>query len=133
MENEFSNSDLENGGKWEPKDCKARFKLAVIIPHRDRYENLGRLILNLHHFLKRQKMYYKIYVTEPEMNLEYNKGLSMNAAYIEALKEDNWDCFLFHDVDMIPEDDYLLYECHNEAPKHFAVALSIRNYEFEFK
>lgn len=117
------------GGKWKPSDCNARFKLAIIIPHRDRYENLGRLILNLHEFLQRQKIYYKIYVTEPEDGLEYNKGLSINAAYIEALKEEHWDCFIFHDVDMIPEDDHLLYECSNYAPILFATALSHRGYK----
>ena len=83
----------------------------------------------MHEFLQRQKMYYKIYVTEPEIGLEYNKGLSINAAYIEALKDERWDCFLFHDVDMIPENDKNLYECSSYAPTLFATALSHRNYK----
>ena len=102
----------------------------MIIPHRDRYENLGRLILNLHEFLQRQKIYYKIYLTEPENGLEYNKGLSINAAFKEALKDERWDCFIFHDVDMIPEDDHHLYECNSIAPTHLATALSHRGYKY---
>ena len=84
----------------------------------------------MHEFLQRQKIYYKIYVTEPESGLEYNKGLSINAAYIEALKDENWDCFIFQDVDMIPEDDHNLYECNINAATLFATALSHRGYRY---
>jgi hypothetical protein len=29
----------------------------------------------------------------------------MNAAFIYAFDEENFDCVCFHDVDLIPEDD----------------------------
>ena len=46
---------VELGGKWAPKDCNARFRIAVIIPYRDRYRKLLHVTHNavLHVFLGR--------------------------------------------------------------------------------
>jgi hypothetical protein len=30
-----------------------------------------------------------------------------NIGFVEALKKYSWDCFIFHDVDMYPEDNRL--------------------------
>ena len=46
----------------------------------------------------------------------------MNIGFLEALSEDNYDCIVFHDVDLLPENDHLLYRC-DETPKHFSVAI----------
>ena len=36
-----------------------------------------------------------------------------NIGFIEAMKEYNWTCLIFHDVDLIPEDDRNIYRCLN--------------------
>ena len=41
----------------------------------------------------------------------FNKGAIMNAAFLEARKLHNFTCFVFHDVDMVPETDFALYRC----------------------
>lgn len=46
----------------------------------------------------------------------------MNVGYVEALKERIFDCFIFHDVDLLPEDDRNLYTC-PEQPRHMSVAV----------
>jgi len=46
----------------------------------------------------------------------------MNVGYVEALKERTFDCFIFHDVDLLPEDDRNLYTC-PEQPRHMSVAV----------
>ena len=43
-----------------------------------------------------------------------------NVGYAEASKERDWDCYIFHDVDLLPEDDRNLYTC-PETPRHMSV------------
>ena len=43
-----------------------------------------------------------------------------NAGYLEALRDDYWDCFVFHDVDLLPEDPRNIYNC-PEEPRHMSV------------
>lgn len=52
----------------------------------------------------------------------FNRAMLMNVGYVEALKEREFDCFIFHDVDLLPEDDRNLYTC-PEQPRHMSVAI----------
>lgn len=46
----------------------------------------------------------------------------MNVGFVEALKERDFDCFVFHDVDLMPENDKNLYTCPDQ-PRHMSVAV----------
>ena len=60
--------------------------------------------------------------------MKFNRALLFNVGYVEALKDfPHWDCFIFHDVDHIPEDDRNLYQC-AEGPRLMAVAVDKWNY-----
>ncbi|RWS07990.1 beta-1:4-N-acetylgalactosaminyltransferase bre-4-like protein, partial [Dinothrombium tinctorium] len=117
------------GGHWEPLDCYSRHRVAIIIPYRDRREHLFLLLYHLHPILQRQLLEYKIYVIEQFGNDTFNKGVLMNAGVREALKENNYHCFVFHDVDLIPEDDRNLYSCPS-VPRHMSVAIDKFNYSY---
>lgn len=52
----------------------------------------------------------------------------MNVGYVEAQKVYPWECFVFHDVDIIPEDDRNLYYC-PVTPRHMSVAIDVHNYQ----
>ena len=43
-----------------------------------------------------------------------------NVGFVEAMKAYDWDCFIFHDVDLLPEDDRNLYTCPDQ-PRHMSV------------
>ncbi len=48
----------------------------------------------------------------------------MNSAFLEVLKHSpQTDCIIFHDVDLLPEDDRNLYTCSKNSPKHLSVAI----------
>ena len=51
----------------------------------------------------------------------------MNAGVREALKDADFHCFVFHDVDLIPEDDRNLYTC-PISPRHMSYAVNKFNY-----
>ena len=47
----------------------------------------------------------------------------MNVGYKEALKDDDYDCFIFHDVDLILEDDRAQYGCSQTTSYHLSILI----------
>ncbi|XP_070189947.1 beta-1,4-N-acetylgalactosaminyltransferase bre-4-like isoform X2 [Littorina saxatilis] len=125
------NTDLNPGGEWSPKDCVARYRLAIVIPYRDRLAHLTVLLAHLLPILKRQQLHFRIFVVEQHGNQTFNKGRIMNAAFKEALKMYDFHCVIFHDVDLIPEDDRNMYTC-PVMPRHMSVAVDSLNYRLPY-
>ncbi|XP_052262246.1 beta-1,4-N-acetylgalactosaminyltransferase bre-4-like [Dreissena polymorpha] len=115
-------SDIISGGAWQPSECVARQRVAIVIPFRDRQKHLEQLQYNLIPILKRQQLNFRFFVVEQNGNHTFNKGRIMNAAFLEARKFDDFDCFVFHDVDMMPEDDRNMYTC-TDAARHMSPAV----------
>ncbi len=133
VESELRYLKLKYGGKYHPilnkRDSSSHLtKLAIIVPYRDREINLNLFLLHLHQFLNRQNVYYAIYLIEPMSHLKFNRALLINIGFIESLKEDDYNCFIFHDVDMLPESSLNIYECNREMPKQMAIAINTYSY-----
>ena len=60
-------------------------------------------------------------------NGPFNRGMLMNIGFVEAMNIRPFDCFIFHDVDLLPENDRNLYNC-PEQPRHMSVAVDVFNY-----
>jgi hypothetical protein len=84
----------------------------------------------MHPFLIKQQLDYGIFLIEPVQNITFNRGLLMNIGFLESLKlsQNKWDCFIFHDVDLIPEDERNIYSC-PELPRHMSSAVSTFDYK----
>ena len=55
----------------------------------------------------------------------------MNAAFMEISKDNSWDCYIFNDVDLLPERDGIPYRCtHN--PVHLSVAVNTLGYRLMY-
>lgn len=130
LENMFSN--LDPGGRYKPPDCISRNKVALIIPYRDREKHLRIFLHNMHPILQRQQLDYGIYVIEETGDMKFNRAMLMNVGFVEALKQYDYDCFVFHDVDLVPEDDRNLYTCPRQ-PRHMSVAINTMNYRLPYK
>ncbi|WAR07212.1 B4GT2-like protein, partial [Mya arenaria] len=106
-----------SNGTWKPASCNPVQHVAVIIPFRNREEHLHILLQSIVPILVKQKVHFHIFVAEQYGNQTFNKGRVMNAAFLEVSKMSDCDCYIFHDVDMIPEDDRIIYLC-DDSPKH---------------
>ncbi|TKR64209.1 hypothetical protein L596_024782 [Steinernema carpocapsae] len=122
---------LENGGHGYPESCQARHRVAIIVPCRDRESHLRIFLKNLHALLQKQQLDYGIFVLDQSENQTFNKAKLMNMGFVEARKLYNWDCFIFHDVDMIPENDRNMYTC-ADKPKHMGVAVDKFKYNLVY-
>lgn len=114
-------TEVQSGGFYKPKYCLPKHKIAILIPLRNREKNLRILLRHIHPFLQRQLLEYKIYVINQTGTEQFNKGATLNVGFIEALNDNpDWDCFIFHDVDLLPEDDRNLYHC-TQQPRHLSI------------
>ena len=54
----------------------------------------------------------------------------MNIAFDQASKTPSagFDCFIFHDVDLLPENDRNAYECDTGGPRHLSPAVDELRY-----
>lgn len=125
------NKDV-NEGEYEPSDCVARQSVAILIPHRNRERHLLYLLHHLHPFLQRQQLHYAIYVIQQAGDATFNRAKLLNVGYLEALKDYSWECFIFHDVDLVPENDHNLYVC-DKQPKHLVVGRNATGYKLRYK
>lgn len=121
---------LQPGGWFKPRECKARDHVAILVPMREREYMLPIFLRNLHRILMKQQIEYGIYIIEQTTDQDFNKGVLFNAGFVEALKMRNWDCFIFHDIDMIPFDDRNIYNCPpKDHPRHMAIGVD----KFDYK
>ncbi|XP_078341735.1 beta-1,4-N-acetylgalactosaminyltransferase bre-4-like isoform X1 [Crassostrea virginica] len=122
---------LQNGGRYQPPDCEARHRVALIIPFRDRDIHLKIFLNNIHAFLMRQQLDYGIFVIDLEEGIPFNRALLLNVGFLEANKVHDYQCYIFHDVDLLPENDHNTYSC-PEQPRHMSVAIDKMNYRLPY-
>jgi len=65
VERELANTPgLSPGGTYRPVNCKSRNKVAIIVPYRDRSQQLPIFLRHIHPFLQRQQLAYTIFIIE---------------------------------------------------------------------
>ena len=107
-------------------------KLAICIPFRDsgdgvRQGHLDKFIPHLTEFLNERNIEHKFFIGHQDDDNLFNRSLMKNVPFIVA-KEQGYDYFAFHDVDMLPEDDSCDYSYPKDHPVQIATNLSQWDY-----
>jgi len=74
---EFLASGMTEGGHWEPSECVARQRTAIIIPFRDRRRHLHILLHYLIPVMKRQQIEFRIFVIEQVLSYFHTPVVSL--------------------------------------------------------
>lgn len=77
----------------------------------------------MHLFLQNQLLKYHIFVVEQNGNNTFNRGKLMNVGFSEASKWEAFDCYIFHDVDLFPLNENIIYNCSSNGPLHMSVGI----------
>ncbi|CAK8675731.1 beta-1,4-galactosyltransferase 2-like [Clavelina lepadiformis] len=125
---ERENHFVRKGGYYKPPWCKPLIKVAIVIPYRNRATHLLYFLQYMHPALQRQELEYRIYIIN-QVGDKFNRAKLFNVGYMETLVDLNYDCYIFHDVDLILEHNHLLYGCSPENPRHLSVAIDKHDYQ----
>ncbi|XP_017952496.2 beta-1,4-galactosyltransferase 1 isoform X2 [Xenopus tropicalis] len=125
------NPNLQPGGHSRPKYCTALQKIAIIIPFRNRESHLRTWLYYMHPFLQQQQADYGVYVVEQTEDTLFNRAKLMNVGYSVAIKDYNYTCFIFTDVDIIPMDGRNLFRC-SDNPRHMANSVDKFNFKLPY-
>ena len=61
--------ELDPGGLWRPTECRSRHHVAIVVPYRDREEQLRSFLKHMHPFLQHQQLDYGIYIVDQARSL----------------------------------------------------------------
>ena len=93
-------------------------RLCIIVPFKDRFEELLQLAPHIEAFLAQQGVRHEIWVVNQADRWRFNRAALINVGF----KESNQDCdyIAMHDVDLLPKDPALLYTYPVSGPLHIA-------------
>ncbi|KAG6463640.1 beta-1,4-N-acetylgalactosaminyltransferase bre-4 [Manduca sexta] len=126
--------EVQWGGHYAPPNCTARHKVAIIVPYRDRQQHLAIFLNHMHPFLMKQQIEYGIFIVEQEGNKDFNRAKLMNVGFVESqrLEPGGWQCFVFHDIDLLPLDTRNLYSCPRQ-PRHMSASIDKLNFMLPYE
>ncbi|XP_076118099.1 beta-1,4-galactosyltransferase 6-like isoform X4 [Mytilus galloprovincialis] len=119
-------------GHYRPQHCTAVQKVAIVIPYRNRQKQLKVFLNNILPRIKRQQLEFVIYVIEQKSGMPFNRGMMSNVGFKEAMSDMEFDCIVFHDVDVLPEDDRNFYIC-SDNPIHMSVKVEQFGYRLPYE
>jgi len=107
-------------------------KLGVCVPYRNREEHMNQFVPHLSNFLDKKGIDHTIYIAHQRDEFLFNRGLMKNIAAKHAF-DDGCDYIVWHDIDMVPEDDSCDYSYPEGNPQHIAVRISQSDYQLKYQ
>jgi len=100
--------------------------LCLIIPFRDRFEELNEFVPMISEFLNKKSIAHAIFVVNQIDTLRFNRASLINVGFIKSEKvlhdlgSRNCDYVALHDVDLLPLNAELSYAYPEKGPFHLA-------------
>ncbi|XP_022900099.2 beta-1,4-galactosyltransferase 1 isoform X1 [Onthophagus taurus] len=124
----FQNVDI--GGEFRPKKCSSLSKTALIVPYRNRPQQLKIFLNYMHYFMQEQCITYRIFIVDQLDSKPFNRAKLLNIGAVEAMKL-NFSCLILHDVDLLPISTGNLYTC-TRKPRHMSSSLDVFRYHLTY-
>lgn len=112
---------LTAGGEYFPSSCTSKFQTAIIVPYRDRQQQLDVFLHYMHGFLQRQLIHYRIFIVNQNNTNPFNRALLLNVGAKAAI-DLSFPCLILHDVDLLPLNLNNLYVCARQ-PRHMSSSI----------
>ncbi|XP_064630880.1 beta-1,4-galactosyltransferase 7-like [Lineus longissimus] len=109
---EWSTKNVEDHPEW------GEHKLAIIVPFRDRFDELLEFVPHMQKYLTKKKVRHKIYVINQQDSFRFNRASLINIGHLESRGE--CDYIAMHDVDLLPLNYDLNYGYPESGPFHVA-------------
>ena len=119
------------GGQWRPLNCYPLFNVAIILPYRNRHSQLSIFMNYIHPFLQSQNLDYRIFVIEQSPVRDFNRAKLFNVGFTEATKVNDFHCFIFQDIDLIPQNPDNIYAC-TKMPRHMSSSVNTFRYNLPY-
>lgn len=93
-------------------------KLCIIVPFRDRFEELLEFAPYIKTFLDKQGVEHEVWVVNQADKWRFNRAYLINVGFHESSK--TCDYIAMHDVDLLPQNPDLLYRFPEKGPLHIS-------------
>lgn len=110
------------------KLISTKHKLAILVPYRNRFEELLDFVPYMNIFLSNQRINFDIIVLNQIDQYRFNRASLLNAGFLET--RDNYDYIAMHDVDLLPLNMNLSYK-YPEQPFHVAAPTLHPRYHYD--
>jgi len=118
-----------NGGEVGGGGSAPGHKLCLIVPFRDRFEELLEFAPHMKSFLGHQGVSHEVWVIHQEDKYRFNRAALINVGFKESSK--SCDFIAMHDVDLLPQNPKLEYKFPESSPTHLAAPGLHPKYDYE--
>lgn len=92
--------------------------LAIIVPFRDRFDELLQFVPHMTTFLNEQHIPHQIFVLNQVDRFRFNRASLINVGFLYT--KHSFDYIAMHDVDLLPINKHLRYSYPKNGPFHVA-------------
>ncbi|KAJ8254974.1 hypothetical protein GJAV_G00199490 [Gymnothorax javanicus] len=93
-------------------------KMALLVPFRERFEELLVFVPYMHSFLNKKKIRHQIFIINQMDHFRFNRASLINVGFLES--GNDTDYIAMHDVDLLPLNEALDYGFPDQGPFHVA-------------